>query len=91
MSMMLANNELSRGMIILVFDGFGHIKDMCYRILSSDDIGPDERESLLPLVKESSSKLVRAYSTEKVKVGRNEPCPCGSGKKYKRCHGRNNV
>jgi len=25
--------------------------------------------------------------TEK-KVGRNEPCPCGSGKKYKQCHGR---
>lgn len=23
------------------------------------------------------------------KVGRNEPCPCGSGKKYKHCHGRN--
>ncbi|HVS61937.1 MAG TPA: preprotein translocase subunit SecA [Thermoanaerobaculia bacterium] len=22
------------------------------------------------------------------KVGRNEPCPCGSGKKYKKCHGR---
>lgn len=22
-----------------------------------------------------------------VKVGRNEPCPCGSGLKYKRCHG----
>jgi preprotein translocase subunit SecA len=21
------------------------------------------------------------------KVGRNEPCPCGSGKKYKQCHG----
>jgi len=21
------------------------------------------------------------------RVGRNEPCPCGSGKKYKRCHG----
>lgn len=24
-----------------------------------------------------------------MKVGRNEPCPCGSGKKYKRCHGGN--
>jgi len=24
------------------------------------------------------------------KVGRNEPCPCGSGKKYKKCHGANN-
>ncbi|WP_293313126.1 SEC-C metal-binding domain-containing protein, partial [Pedobacter sp. UBA5917] len=22
-------------------------------------------------------------------VGRNEPCPCGSGKKYKNCHGAN--
>ncbi|MBX9705297.1 MAG: SEC-C domain-containing protein, partial [Gammaproteobacteria bacterium] len=21
------------------------------------------------------------------KVGRNDPCPCGSGKKYKQCHG----
>ena len=24
---------------------------------------------------------------DKPKVGRNEPCPCGSGKKYKKCHG----
>ena len=23
------------------------------------------------------------------KVGRNDPCPCGSGKKYKHCHGKN--
>lgn len=23
-----------------------------------------------------------------MKVGRNDPCPCGSGKKYKHCHGR---
>ena len=23
------------------------------------------------------------------KVGRNDPCPCGSGKKYKQCHGKN--
>ncbi|MGC5124281.1 SEC-C metal-binding domain-containing protein, partial [Escherichia coli] len=21
-------------------------------------------------------------------VGRNDPCPCGSGKKYKQCHGK---
>jgi preprotein translocase subunit SecA len=26
---------------------------------------------------------------DEVKVGRNEPCPCGSGKKYKKCHGAN--
>jgi preprotein translocase subunit SecA len=23
------------------------------------------------------------------KIGRNDPCPCGSGKKYKQCHGKN--
>ena len=26
---------------------------------------------------------------EEPKVGRNDPCPCGSGKKYKKCHGVN--
>ncbi len=28
------------------------------------------------------------FVRDKKKVGRNEPCPCGSGKKYKHCHGR---
>jgi len=28
------------------------------------------------------------FVREERKVGRNEPCPCGSGKKFKRCHGR---
>ena len=26
-----------------------------------------------------------------VKIGRNDPCPCGSGKKYKNCHGANSI
>ncbi|MGN8762220.1 YecA family protein [Oribacterium sp. HCP3S3_B9] len=28
---------------------------------------------------------------KKIKVGRNDPCPCGSGKKYKKCHGRADI
>ena len=28
-----------------------------------------------------------ALAEEFENVGRNEPCPCGSGKKYKKCHG----
>jgi len=27
-------------------------------------------------------------TTQSVKIGRNDPCPCGSGKKYKKCHGK---
>ncbi|MEH6530172.1 MAG: preprotein translocase subunit SecA [Photobacterium frigidiphilum] len=30
------------------------------------------------------------FEREARKVGRNEPCPCGSGKKYKQCHGKIN-
>jgi preprotein translocase subunit SecA len=30
----------------------------------------------------------KPYTRNKPKIGRNEPCPCGSGKKYKQCHGR---
>jgi preprotein translocase subunit SecA len=30
----------------------------------------------------------QTYTREERKVGRNEPCPCGSGKKYKQCHGK---
>ena len=30
----------------------------------------------------------KTIKLEKPKVGRNEPCPCGSGKKYKKCCGR---
>jgi len=32
---------------------------------------------------------VKTVVREQPKVGRNEPCPCGSGKKYKKCHGIN--
>jgi preprotein translocase subunit SecA len=33
---------------------------------------------------EPSGPVIR----DQAKVGRNEPCPCGSGKKYKQCHGK---
>ncbi len=36
---------------------------------------------------ESMSKLTSHHSTSRSKIGRNERCPCGSGLKYKHCHG----
>ena len=35
------------------------------------------------------SKVDRTIRNEEPKVGRNDPCPCGSGKKYKNCCGKN--
>ena len=37
---------------------------------------------------ESVSTGPQAARRDPAKVGRNDPCPCGSGKKYKRCHGK---
>jgi preprotein translocase subunit SecA len=34
---------------------------------------------------------IESVSSGKEKVGRNDPCPCGSGKKFKHCHGRANA
>src|SRR5699024_10974824 len=36
---------------------------------------------------EEKQKPRKPY-VKKETVGRNDPCPCGSGKKYKQCHGR---
>jgi preprotein translocase subunit SecA len=44
----------------------------------------DQDEALAEANADQKVEPVRAA----VKVGRNDPCPCGSGKKYKQCHGR---
>ena len=41
-----------------------------------EEAAPPEPEPVAPFVRETR------------KVGRNEACPCGSGKKYKQCHGQ---
>ncbi|HCR4425438.1 TPA: preprotein translocase subunit SecA [Enterococcus faecium] len=39
--------------------------------------------------KENSNTSAKKQPIHVNKVGRNDPCPCGSGKKYKNCHGKN--
>ena len=41
-------------------------------------------------IKEKEQEAQEALLCERFKgVGRNDPCPCGSGKKFKKCHGKN--
>jgi preprotein translocase subunit SecA len=37
---------------------------------------------------DSEVAAIKTFKKTEKTVGRNEPCPCGSGKKYKNCHGR---
>ena len=41
----------------------------------------------LVIKNEENSKTNFSNEAKKSKVGRNEKCPCGSGKKFKHCHG----
>jgi preprotein translocase subunit SecA len=47
----------------------------------------DQAEQPLPGADEDDAAHQPFVRSDR-KVGRNEPCPCGSGKKYKQCHGR---
>jgi len=46
--------------------------------------GPDPRTLATNRVAEEKENVPVTVEKE---PGRNEPCPCGSGKKYKKCHG----
>ncbi|AOE50456.1 preprotein translocase subunit SecA [Kangiella sediminilitoris] len=48
-----------------------------------------ESASAMPADQAShTQRQAETFVREQPKVGRNEPCPCGSGKKYKHCHGK---
>ncbi len=52
----------------------------------------DEWNDVLP--EEKRKEITREFKNSKTvrntqKIGRNDPCPCGSGKKYKKCCGKN--
>ena len=46
-----------------------------------------QREDLDPIYGPEGEALIDKPVVATAKVGRNDPCPCGSGKKYKKCCG----
>lgn len=62
----------------------------------TDKDGPNRYHELSTFIKhdgqwffdDSKAIKVKPYIRDKPKIGRNQPCPCGSGKKYKKCCGR---
>ena len=59
--------------------------DWLYELPQWDEIFDAEKKKELYLEQKKSGTIRR----EGKKIGRNDPCPCGSGKKYKQCCGRN--
>ena len=63
----------------LNYSGGGEVQQFS---AAKDELGIRNQESGKKEEKKSSPII------NKDKVGRNDPCPCGSGKKYKKCHGK---
>jgi len=57
--------------------------DWLYGLSEWNDIFTEEEQKALYLEQKKSGTIIKPK-----KIGRNDPCPCGSGKKYKYCCGR---
>ena len=55
-----------------------------YGLPQWEDIFDEEKRKALYKEQKMSRTVIKGK-----KIGRNDPCPCGSGKKYKQCCGRN--
>jgi len=64
-------------------------QSMQFQHASAPTATADQPSPALPSARPRAAPAPAApFVREQPKVGRNEPCPCGSGKKFKRCHGQ---
>ena len=67
----------------LYYNMVGAKAEWLYELPEWDALLSEERRKELYKEQKSSTTIVKPK-----KVGRNDPCPCGSGKKYKKCCGK---
>ena len=67
----------------------GEIESRGENIANVTYTAPTETGEVVAVLDEETVRKREAMPGSDVpRVGRNEPCPCGSGKKYKQCHGK---
>lgn len=84
---LLANNENERILLSFKFDMSRTLQTVSMRVISADQIPSNRIVELKNRGKQMGDFRVAKYIEQHGKIGRNQPCPCGSGMKYKRCHG----
>ena len=99
----MSDEELEKELLEKAPELFSHAKTPemkkmvidIYRAMLLDNVNVDNEKEVKkwlqkhPEVAQGGSPLPKpqTYKREEPKVGRNDPCPCGSGKKYKKCCG----
>ena len=80
-------HESKRIVYALNYDPNGDLLDCSIEYLTEDKFDPTLSDEANEFVKEVDRRVI-AKAERKGKVGRNAPCPCGSGRKFKQCCGR---
>ena len=80
-------HESKRIVYALIYDPNGDLLDCSLEYISEDKFDPNLSVEADTFVREVDRRVV-AKAVRKGQVGRNCPCPCGSGRKFKQCCGR---
>lgn len=84
-TVMLVQNDERRLLVELVYNCEGRITEVYWQWLTLDGLSDVDRKRLQGAVKGLKERRKAKAVAKNGKIGRNDPCPCGSGKKYKKC------
>ncbi len=84
-ALIILNEERDRLLIEPTYNGAKELIYLDWRFIQTQDISAEELERLKEMAESIREKRIIKAKVEFGKIGRNTPCPCGSGKKYKRC------
>jgi preprotein translocase subunit SecA len=84
---MLADNKIGRRLVEFEYDKDGKLFGAHLRHVTLVGVPEAEIERLRAKAVDLQQRRI-ASAQAKGKIGRNDQCPCGSGKKWKKCHGQ---
>jgi len=83
---MLMSDHPEHVTLYITCDVAGSVSSVRVERVGRSDLPGEEREKFAAQAQHMGYRAVRQHLQTQGKIGRNEPCPCGSGKKYKKCH-----
>ena len=88
-AVMCAAGKRESRLMEVTFGNVGEVVAVDWSLLDLDELDPEDRakgeQDGMAVV---AARLAKMPGAGKAKLRGNDPCPCGGGKKYKKCHGR---
>jgi SEC-C motif len=84
----IENIETLRGIMDRIIDLMNNTRDWFLKGYTPSELRPENNNKSIQSLQNEDRKIVDFHAKKKQKIGRNDPCPCGSNKKYKKCCGR---